>query len=411
MDKKSPRYVRPFYFPILKGLGVAVFALVLKTLVSFSTWQRYATGSAFGELENYAIYIVCFICSFFVYNSVIGISMTYDLFSRDEVMENTYDSKGELPSFKGIFGYKSFLIETATITAVLTVMALVGASPEIFGMLYTGEGHSPYEAGIFPALVTMLIILLLCFFARFEAVRYWKQLYRTANLDAVESKTNLILRVVFIVVLYPIVLPFMPLLAYVFVTVAGAIAAVAVAMTIPVFIITLLLVIYGLWWLRVLFAIRKRNKFISRMKDSAAKMRFTVTEIKNPRLSFISKKRKCTFSLIRDNEIYDCLIIGNPRYRVPVCFTSETKGHYRHRIGTPKHNITLESKFDYSLEGSNKKILIISPTPKHAFVTEGDKEKRLFTADKLWDFVLYESDGFVGALDRDCLGRYDSNRN
>jgi len=410
MDSKRPSSARPFYFSIIKGLGVAVFAIILKSVVSFSTWQRYATGSMFGELENYAIYIVCFICSFFVYNSVIGISMTYDLYAKDEVMENTYDTRAELPGVKGIFGYKSFFTETATVTFVLTLCAFFGTSPEIFGMFYTGEGHSPYESGIYPALVTLPIVLFLCFFARFEAVRYWKYLYRTANLEAVESKTRLILRVAFVVVLYPIVLPFIPLLFYVLVTIGGAIAAVALAMTIPVFIITVLLVLYGLWWLRVLIAMRKRNKFLAKMKDSAAKMKFTVTDIKNPRRSFISRKHKCTFSLIRDKEIYDCLIIGNPRYRVPVCFTSESKGYYRHRLGTPKHNITLESKFDYSLDGSNKKILIISPTPKHAFVTEGDKEKRLFTADKLWSFVIYESDGFVGALDRDCLGRYDSNR-
>ena len=92
---------------------------------------------------------------------------------------------------------------------------------------------------------------------------------------------------------------------------------------------------------------------------------------------------------------------------MPVCFTSATKGHYRHRIGTPKHNITLETKFDYSLDSENKKILIIAPTPKHAFICEDGKEKRLFTADKLWDFVVYESDGFIGSLERDCLGRYD----
>ncbi len=410
MDNERPRSVRPFYFSVIKGLGVAVFALTLKSFVSLSTWQRYATGSMFGELENYAIYIICFLCSFFVYNSVIGISMTYDVYARDEVMENTYDSKGRLPSLKGIFGYKSFFIETGTTTLVITLAALLGASPEIFGMFHLDEGRSPYSSGIYPALVTLPIILFLCFFARFEAVRYWKQLYRTANLETVESKTNLILRVVFVTVLYPIVLPFMPLLFYVFVTLAGAVAAVAVAMTIPVFIIAVILLLYGLWWLRVIIAMQKRNKFIKKMKISAATMGFTVTEIKNPCLSFISKKRKCTFSLIRGDEIYDCLIIGNPRYRVPVCFTSETNGHYRHRIGIPKHNITLESKFDYSLPGDNKKIIIISPTPKHAFVTDGDKEKRLFTADKLWNFVLYEADGFVGALDRDCLGRYDSNR-
>ena len=410
MENKRPIYARPFYFSLLKGLGVSFFALILKTAVSFSTWQRYATGSVFGDLENYAIFIICFISSLFVYNSVIGISMTYDVFLRDELMENTYDSKGELPSFKKIFGYKTFLTESAIITGILTLSAFFGVSGEIFGMFYTGEGIAPNSSGIYPALITLPIVLFLCFFARFEAVRYWKTLYRTANLEKTESKSRLIIRVAFIVITYPIVLPFMPLLAFAAVTVASAVMAIAIEMTIPVFILSVILIILALWWLKVLFAIRKRKRFLEKMKDAAAKMKFTVTEIKNLRSSLVTAKRKCTFSLIRENERYDCLVIGNPRYRVPVCFISETKGYFRHRIGTPKHNITLETKFDYSLDTQNKKILIISPTPKHAFIVEDGKEKRLFTADKLWNFVIYESDGFVGALERDCLGRYDSGR-
>ncbi len=410
MENKSPIFARPFYFSLLKGLSVAVFALILKTVVSFSAWQRYAAGSAFGDLENYSIFIICFISSIFVYNSVIGVSMTYDVFLRDELMENTYDSKGELPSFRKIFGYKTFITETAIITFILTLAAFLGASGEIFGMFYTGEGRSPYSSGIYPALVTFPIVLFLCFFARFEAVRYWKTLYRTSNLEIIESKTRLIIRVAFIVIAYPIVLPFMPLIAFALVTVASAIAAIAIEMTVPVFILTVILIILALWWLKVLFAIRRRKRFLEKMKDAAAKMKFTVTEIKNAKISLITTKRKCTFSLIREKERYDCLVIGNPRYCVPVCFISESRGYFRHRIGTPKHNITLESKFDYSLDTENKKILIISPTPKHAFIVEDGKEKRLFTADKLWDFVIYESDGFVGALERDCLGRYDSNR-
>ncbi len=405
MDNQRSGSVRPFYVSILKGVGTAVVALLVKTLVSFSAWQRYAAGSLFGDLENYAIYIVCFISSLFVYNSVIGISMTYDPILRDEYMEIFLEKGATLSPVKEIFYYRSFFTEAASATVFTTIAATLGASPEIFGMLYTGKGHSPYEAGFFPAIVTLPIVLFLYFIARLEAVKYWKYLYRTQNSEHIKSKTNLILRVLFVVVLYPIVLPFMPLLFYVAATIARAIAVVAVAMTVPVFIISVFLLFYGLWWLRVLLAMKKRKKFLARMKIAAEKMRFSVTEIKNPRLSFLSKKRKCTFSLVRKNERYDCIVIGNPRYAVPVCFTSAASGHYRHRLGTPKHNITLESKFDYSLESDNKKIIIISPTPKHAFVTEDGKEKRLFTADKLWDFTLYEADGFIGAIERDVLSR------
>ena len=407
MDMKSPHFERPLYFSILKGLGIGIAAVILKLIVSLSVWTTYANGSMFGEFQNFAIYIVSFISSLFVYNSVIGISMTFDVFARDEVMERTCEQKGTIPKLRDIFLYKSFLIETATIVLVMFLASLFGSTPEIFGMFHIEEGRSPYETGILPALVILPISIFLCFFARFEAVRYWKYLFRTFNLEVIESKIKLILRVVFITVLYPIVLPFCPLVFFVLAFVYSVIASVALSMTIPVFILTVVLIFFLLWCLKVCFAIRKRNKFLSKMVESAAKMGFTVTEIKNKSISLVTRRKKCTFSLIRGSEIYDCLVIGHPRYRVPVCFTSATKGHYRHRIGTPKHNITLETKFDYSLDSENKKILIIAPTPKHAFICEDGKEKRLFTADKLWDFVVYESDGFIGSLERDCLGRYD----
>ena len=408
MDDNKPKRIRPLYFSVLKGLGVSAFAISLKWLVSFATFQRYAVTSAFGYLENYLIFIIAFISSLFVYNSSLGIAMTYDIAALDELMENTNDRLGEMPPLKKIFGYKSFFIETATITFILTFAAFIGGSPEIFGMFYLGEGKSPNSSGILPALVTMPIVLIFCFIARIEAVRYWKLLYRTANLEIVSNKLNLIIRVLIITVLYPIALPFIPIFAYIIMFIVGVIVALATAMTVPVFIVAVIALLYGLWWFKVLIAIIKRKKFIERMKDAAAKMRFEVRDLKNVRSSFIFGKRKCTFTLVRKNEKYDCLIIGNPRYRIPVCFVSESRGYYRHRLGTPKHNITLESRFEYSLPGEGRKILIISPTPKHAFICEGDKDRRIFTADKLWDFVVYEADGFVGALERDCLGRYDS---
>ena len=406
MYGEKPKFERPLYFSALKGLGVAAFALILKALVSLSTWRTYAAGGMFGDFENFIIYIIVFVASLLVYNSVYGISMSFDVFARDRVMEATEDTHTDMPSIRRVYAYKDFWIEAAAISLVMFIAALLGAFPEIFGMFYLGEGYSPYKSGIFPALIMLVITLGTCLIARYEAVKYWKHLLRTLNIEAIESKTKLILRVAVIFVLYPLVLPFLPLIFFVALVIWSVIEAAAVAMTVPIFILTVILVILGLWWLRILFAMRKRNKFFKKMKLSAEKKDFSVENIKNSARSIISRRYKCTFTLIRDKERYDCLVIGHPSFRVPVCFTSDGRGYYRHRIGTPKRNITLESKFDYSFDSEGKKLLIISPTPKHAFIYEYGKEKRLFTADKLWDCVVYEAEGFIGAIERDCLGRH-----
>ena len=410
MDNEIAIRKRPFYISFMKGVVVGALTLGLKLLVSFSTWQRYVGDSMFGRLDNFVIYIICFIASLFVYNSAIGISLTYDANSRDEILCQTSAVKGTLPSLKQIFMCKSFFGEALGISTVITISALLGAMPEIFGMFYLGEGRSPYSSGIFPALIILPLVFVLCLWQRLEAVRYWRELYRTANLDVIENKPRLIFRILFIVIFYPICLPFLPIVAYIAMTIFSLTASLALAMTVPVFILTVILVIITFWYLKVLFAILKRRRFIKKLTEKIRELNYELCDIKNPYASLFSAKTKCHFTIVGKEKRFDCIVIGNPRYRVPVCFTTERDGYFRHRLGTKKHNITLQTKFDYSLPGDNRKILIISPSAKDAFVCEDGKEKRLFNADKLWNCVAYEADAFIAALERDCLGRYDSYR-
>ncbi|MBE6644884.1 MAG: hypothetical protein E7612_05840 [Ruminococcaceae bacterium] len=108
--------------------------------------------------------------------------------------------------------------------------------------------------------------------------------------------------------------------------------------------------------------------------------------------------------------IYDCLVIGHLKREVPICFISESEGYFRLRLGTAKHNITIQKHFVYSTPGNGKKIMIINPTPKYAYICDlgEEQEKRIYNAEKVWDYVAYEAEAFIGALDRGCLGNYSS---
>ena len=70
----------------------------------------------------------------------------------------------------------------------------------------------------------------------------------------------------------------------------------------------------------------------------------------------------------------------------------------------------MEKHFEYSAPGNGKKIMIIHPTPKYAYLCDPQfkKEKRVYNADCVWSFVAYEDEAFIGAVDRDCLGRSTS---
>ena len=103
-------------------------------------------------------------------------------------------------------------------------------------------------------------------------------------------------------------------------------------------------------------------------------------------------------------------IIGCRSRGVPVCFSSSSEGYFRYRLGTKNHHITLSLTFNYEIDGDGIKILILEPVPKRALVCEGEREKVLFNADKLWDCVVYEEDAFIGTMERYCLGKADAYR-
>ena len=105
-------------------------------------------------------------------------------------------------------------------------------------------------------------------------------------------------------------------------------------------------------------------------------------------------------------ETFSCAVLGNVFKNADVCFTSESSGYYRYRIGTNKHNISLHSSFNYSFDNEYKKIVVIAPTPKNVLICDMNKEKRVFNAEKMWNSVAYDKDAFLGAIDRECLGKY-----
>ena len=369
---------------VLKGIGIAAIALILKAIVSFAIFLFYSTENMFGDFPNFAVYIVCFVASVFVYNSVIGIFLTFDQISAEEFILHSQEKTG----YNRVFGYKGFLLEAISLIVFLSLAAALGASKEIAGMFYTGDGGIPHSTGIIPMLGTAILSSAITFFARYEASRYWSSLKRQGLLEENITKKRLIIRLAIVFVAYPIAYPFLPLLAFV----AFTLFRIAIS------------------GIKILLVIKKRKKLIFMLSTVVREHGFELSQIQDPYSSLFNVKKQCSFTVKNKKTTYNCLIIGHLFRSVPICFTSDSEGFFRYRLGTKRHNITMQKHFAFSLDGEGIKIMIINPTPKHAYILDVDteKEKRLFNADKLWNYVVYEADAFIGALDRDCLGKYSS---
>ena len=398
MNEKSKLWIYA-----LKGFGIGAIALILKALVSFAILLYYSGENLIGDIPNYAIHIVCFVASIFIYNSVFGIFMTFD---KSSLNDFTLNDKPNSP-FKNAFCHKNILVEGIAIIAFTSLAAALGASREIGGMFYFDDGVSPYSNGIIPFSVTAVITFLLFLLTRYEATRYWLVLKRQGAIDETITMKRLIIRLIIIAIAYPLAFPFMPLIAFVFITLFRTAVTIVSA---PLLLLTIFLLIAVLLTLKLLFVIKKRKNFINNLKTTVRQHGFTLSEIENPYASLFNLKKQCSFTVTNKKTTYDCVVLGHLLKSVPICFTSDSEGYFRYRLGTKRHNVTMQKHFEFFKKGSGVKILIINPTPKYAYIcdTESDNEKRLFNADKLWDYVAYEAEAFIGALDRDCLGKCSS---
>ena len=405
MQEENSRKQKPDYLCVVSGVCIGVLSLILKSIVSLACWINYSSEKPLlGELENFAIWIIAFIGSLMVYNSITGLIICYDRFAAEEFFEGETDYKNIKLNFKKIYFYRSFIIQSVSAIFVIGIAALLGASPEIAGMFHIAEGKSPYSSGIVPMALNVLIFALVIMNARYETVRYWCGLRRRMELDELKNKTKLVFRIATIFVLYPIFIPFMPLFAFAFSTVVMVFVVLAEAMTPAGLIAAIVGLFVALWGIKLLRATRKRKKFFKKMYATLG-TRYTISEIKNPYRSLLSTKYKCRFSLEYKDKRFECIVLTSPRYRVPIYFNSDVDAAYCYRIGTKKHNITLWRNFDYSIDADGAKIVIVEPTPKDVLISDGYKERRVFNADKLWDYVMYDGDAFIGSADRECLGR------
>ena len=114
------------------------------------------------------------------------------------------------------------------------------------------------------------------------------------------------------------------------------------------------------------------------------------------------------FTLEDGKRKYKVLVISPLRKSFPIYFTSGNEAYHEVKIGMKHaHFSLLRFYFPYENEGDGTGILLIAPDPESVYVSEGDKSRRIFNADKLYDNVAYDSDAFFGALSRGCLGKYD----
>jgi hypothetical protein len=278
-------------------------------------------------------------------------------------------------------------------------------------MFHTGEGVSPFSAGILPALIMPAIIFPIYLFKKCDMLPYFEKLIKLKEEEKVQGRVQPILRILLICLLYPLVSPLLPLIPMVAVTILSISITLATAITFGGFLGVF--VGGGLIFYLLRLAVRavKRKRLVRIIEDTATRADCRAADFENVYLSLISRKRQMRFNVYRGKAVYNVLLISAISKRFPICFTSDRSGYHDHIVGMRNAHFTImHHYFGYEPKGDGIQILIIHPEPKSVFIIEGDEMTRLYNAGRLYDFTAYDKEAFLGALRRGILGKYDGQK-
>ncbi len=393
-------------FYCIRGFLIFVSFFVISKLTTLSTTlfslpYGGETSPIYGTLPNPVVYIICSVAAIFIFNSV---SLAFATFDRNEMKNFLEREETQIHLTKeiaNILKTPHLIIEIAVSLVFTAITALIGGFYEIGGIFF----DSTHRGGWFPTVILLPICFAISIFAKYEARRYWIKLNRENNLEKVTRPYALVLRMIIILFMYPLLFPLAPIMAAAVYSAFAILFTLFKTLTIVGIIIVLILIPIIFVLIPYLKFISRRRRFFKKMKRIANTEGYTVSNLKDAYAYFKKSGRTCSFDLALGDATYNCIVISTSRRGVPLVFESPTNAHFEHRLGTDGHNLSMKRNVDLFPRGDGKKILIVLPSPKHVFVTDGIKRKRLSQSEKLWEYTIHDDASFLGTMSRKSLDK------
>ena len=388
--------------PLLRGAAAFAIFFFVRAFILFQT-LNIATAKdtqIFADFPLFAIGLIVMLGSLFLYNSILRHLLLYSADELESFIENP-EVGGRLAEYLRIIRGREFLLGTAA--SVIPLMLFIP-----FGGLYEAEllfaalGSRRYLA-IYA--VYLAAFLFSGVNARYETRRHWHQLIERRELDMLKSRLRFALRLALILIIYPVAIPLSPILVFTAINLFTVVrAGLGLFSTVGLLIAaaTILFLVFAMPKLR---AHRHRRAFLRRLRPICEDAGFEILDLRPERSLRLGLAGGLTFSLRRGESLYSCRLMVVEHRRLPLYFTADGKCHYLLRLGGKKHFVSLARHFEYGFTSEGKRILILTPEPKRAFLSSDGGERRLFTGDRAWSATVFEPDAFLGAVDRNCLDR------
>ena len=399
------------YVPAIQGFVVFLWTLAVKSATMLVVYMASATkDSLFRDFPNWAIHLTVITAGLFIYNSVLRLVYMFDRGARMEYVEENASAPSIGKDFVGMIRSKTFWIQNAVAMPLFAVAALLGAYPDIGGIIL-GEGSIGTSlCNVLSTVILVPVLFVIGFFTRYEVHRYWVVLEKRQDTEKVEKISSFIWQALLITLAYPIVYPYSPLLLGAIVSVFNIIFTLFDALSIIGTLAAIVLIILIIYVFPLLNGIRKRRKFIKQLKNICKEAGYTLSDISHPYRSFIRPSIGANFTIAKDGTEYKCAFVSTLHRGTWLSFVSDTDAYFRHRIGTKNHHFTLNHHIEYGIRGKCRKFIIISPLPKKVFAESDGSMREILPGDRIWDYTVYNMTGFINAIDRNCLDKYNGSR-
>ena len=175
------------------------------------------------------------------------------------------------------------------------------------------------------------------------------------------------------------------------------------ALKIPLLIMFILLLIASalLMFLRYQRTVALRKRLVKQIRRIAKSEGFEVVLSEDPYSSYVADDRKYHFMIKRDGAEIACRFISQASKISPLYLHENGDTQYEKDRFFFKHSIT--DRYFFDAEVGVKKIVIACPCKGKIIVKREGAERLLDVGDKVMEYKIYNSSGFINAIERNCI--------
>ena len=379
---------------LLKSAFLLAFTELIAHLANYIFVSNLFGEEYFSARVMNIIYTVVF---FMIFNSLVIALNYHDRFAMKQYLEKTKSGNRATVAAKYIVTNPDYYVEIA----LLAVVSLILPTDFMYGFAANAFFGDAEVSRFYTIIIIIVIMFALDFAARIVVAKNWYSDRKRLQNAEKEKFPPTIKRVFFVALIY-------------------CAAAITIAWVLPFFIsinnfgdgrlyvwVILAIILIAIIAIAIIYirALSKRIKFVKKLKKYCTENAIFISKINKSYSSVFKTGKDGDFRLEKDGKIYDCRLLSGIFPGSPITLSDKGDGIIKKTVRLFHIELFhIMSKFDFSIDGDEKKIIIFSPTPKQFFASvQGGSPRIADNGEKVGEYTIYAGSAFLNALDRNDI--------